>query len=69
MSKPEASAIRSMQQPARAIPQGSRRVLKPGDVPAVVGRGRFTVRQLKRALDIALHGQTTEADGKSHTSR
>ena len=51
---------REFQPPAK--PFVGRGPNKRGEVPAVVQRGRLTLRQIKRAVETALRGQTFEAD-------
>jgi hypothetical protein len=50
----------NVQEPAK--PFAGKRPNKRGEVPAVVKRGRLTLRQIKRAVETALRGQTFEAD-------
>ena len=53
---------RVVQAPAKPVGQKVSRVGKTTQVPAVARGGRLTLRQIKRAVETALRGQTFEAD-------
>ena len=58
---------RAIQPPAKPVGQRaseSGKTARAGHVPAVVRGGRLTLQQIKRAVDIALRGQTFEADAQ-----
>jgi hypothetical protein len=57
---PSKTRRREVQEPAK--PFVGKGPNKRGEVPAVVKRGRLTLRQIKRAVETALRGQTFEAD-------
>jgi len=58
----------TLQPPARPVGnKAGKPTSKSGTdgVPAVVRRGRLTLRQIRHAVETALHGQTFEPDAQS----
>jgi hypothetical protein len=53
---------RKLQEPAKPFARNSRGASKRAGVPAVAKEGRLTLRQIRRAVETALRGQTLKAD-------